>query len=62
MAGREAPVGALSRAIAEERWELAALCLLLGAVKVIEGWPPDTVTGLLDALVGDEDGGSKRVR
>ena len=43
---------ALSWAIGEGHWELAALCLLLGMVEVISQLPPDAVDGLIEVLDG----------
>lgn len=40
----------LKAAIREERWDVAALCLLLGCVEVASRLPADTVVGLLEAL------------
>lgn len=41
------------QAIKEERWELVALCLLLGLVQAAEQLPPDALVSLLDLLGGD---------
>ena len=44
----------LAVAIEQERWHLAALCLVLGCLRLAAELPPDTVVGLLEALEGDE--------
>lgn len=45
----------LAQAIKEERWELVALCLLMGVIRAAEKLPPEALEGLLD-LLGGEDG------
>jgi len=40
----------LAVAIEREDWELAALCLLLGAVRAAATLPPDAVEALLEEL------------
>ena len=40
----------LAEAITQERWELAALCLLLGLVRTVERLPPDALPALLELL------------
>ncbi len=48
---------ALDYAIRTENWELAALCLLVGAVEALEALPPDAVDELLaelDVEVGED--------
>ena len=40
----------LEQAIEKEQWELAALCLCLGALKAAAKLPPGSVVGLLEAL------------
>ena len=42
-------------ALGEERWELAAICLLIGLLKTVSQLPPDSVIGLLDVVDGEED-------
>jgi len=49
-------VSALTVAIQGKRWELAALCLLLGVTEAAAALPPDAVEGLLEVLAGLEDG------
>ena len=46
----------LAVAIQGKRWQLAALCLLLGVTEAAAALPPDAVEGLLEVLVGLEDG------
>ncbi len=49
-------VKALDYAIRTENWELAALCLLMGAVEALKELPPDAVDELLAELdVGAEE-------
>lgn len=50
----------LSYAIAEERWDVAALCLLVAMTKALESLPPDAVDALLELLV--EEGREKPPR
>ena len=45
----------LAVAIRGKRWELAALCLLLGVTEAAAALPPDAVEGLLEVLAGLED-------
>ena len=45
----------LSWAMAEGRWELAALCLLLGMVGVVSKLPPDAVEEMLEVLDGKKE-------
>ena len=48
---------ALDYAIRTENWELAALCLVVGAMEAMEALPADTVEDLLAELdVGVEEG------
>jgi len=49
-------VSTLAGAIQGKRWELAALCLLLGVTEAAAALPPDAVEGLLEVLAGLEDG------
>ena len=44
----------LARAIEEENWEVAALCLLLGVVQAAEKLPRETLDALLDELEMDD--------
>ena len=46
----------LAVAIQGKRWELVALCLLLGVTEAAAALPPDAVEGLLEVLGGLEDG------
>ncbi len=46
---------ALDYAIRTENWELAALCLLVGAVEALRELPPDAVDELLAVLDPDEE-------
>ncbi len=48
-------VKALDYAIRTENWELAALCLVLGAVEAVKELPPDAVEEMLGLLDWDED-------
>jgi hypothetical protein len=45
---------ALDYAIRTENWELAALCLLVGAMEALEMLPPDAVDEMLATLESDE--------
>ena len=47
-------MSALTVAIQGKRWELAALCLLLGVTEAAAALPPDAVEGLLEVLAGLE--------
>ena len=49
----------LTETINNRRWELAALCLLLGLMEAVSKLPPDSVVGLLDVVDGGEDGQKK---
>jgi hypothetical protein len=40
----------LAIAIAQERWDVAALCLLLGVSRAAEALPPDAVEALIELL------------
>ncbi len=54
-------VKALDYAIRTENWELAALCLLVGAVEALKELPPDAVDDLLAELdVGAEECSPRR--
>jgi hypothetical protein len=48
-------VSTLAVAIRNQRWEVAALCLLVGVAEAAAALPPDAVEGLLDVLAGLED-------
>ena len=47
---------ALARAISKRRWELAALCLVLGFLEAVSKLPADAIVGMFDVLDGGEDG------
>jgi hypothetical protein len=49
-------VSTLAVAIQGKRWELAALCLLMGVTEAAAALPPDAIEGLLEVLAGLEDG------
>ena len=49
-------MSALAVAIQGRRWELSALCLLLGVTEAAAALPPDAVEGLLEVLAGLEEG------
>ena len=44
----------LARAIATSKWELAALCLLIGLVEALSRIPADSIEGALDLLEGED--------
>lgn len=44
----------LAWALKRKRWEVAALCLLLGVVEVLEKLPPEALEGLLEVLDGEK--------
>ena len=44
----------LSKAINEEQWELASLCLLLGLTRALAKIPPDSLYGMLEVLEGPQ--------
>ncbi len=44
----------LSRALTQERWELAALCLLVGLSRALAQMPEDSILGLLEVVEGDD--------
>ena len=46
----------LAVAIQGKRWDLVALCLLLGVTEAAAALPPDAVEGLLEVLAGLEEG------
>ena len=49
----------LSEAIQEERWDVAALCLLIGLLRSTLEIPEDALPGLLEALEGETNGTPK---
>ena len=40
----------LARAIATGKWEMAALCLLIGLIEELSRIPADSIEGVLDLL------------
>lgn len=50
----------LAAAIDKKRWEVAALCLLVGVAEAAAALPPDAVEGLLEVLAGLEDENPRR--
>lgn len=46
---------ALDYAIRTENWELAALCLVVGALEAVKELPPDAVEDLLSEMDIDEE-------
>ena len=49
----------LAVAIQGKRWELAALCLLMGVTEAAAALPPDVIEGLLEVLAGLETEGRR---
>jgi len=47
-------MGALARAVEAERWEVVALCLLVGALRALRRLPPGEVEDLLAVLEGED--------
>ena len=47
----------LAIALKEERWEVAALYLLIGMQKAIEALPPETVEAMLELIEEEEKPG-----
>ena len=45
----------LAGALQSERWDLAALCLLLGLARALARVPPDAIEGVLDVLDGERN-------
>ncbi|HJW88917.1 MAG TPA: hypothetical protein VJ565_05490, partial [Dehalococcoidia bacterium] len=54
--GLEWVLSLLAWAVKQKRWEVAALCLLLGVVEVLEHLPPEALEGLLEVLDGKRGG------
>ena len=52
--------GLLATAIAEERWDVAALCLVLGVARAARALPPDTVDALVELLAAEPERPSHR--
>ncbi|MCH8814555.1 MAG: hypothetical protein IH957_05565 [Chloroflexi bacterium] len=50
----------LARAIKEERWEAAALYLVLGMARAIESLGPETVEAMLDLIEAEEENAGQR--
>lgn len=46
----------LARALAQENWEAAARCLLVGVARALGKLPTDSLEGMLDVLSGRKDG------
>lgn len=44
----------LSKAIREERWQVAAYCILLALVRAAEQVPEEAVPALLETLAGEQ--------
>ncbi|MBI2872966.1 MAG: hypothetical protein HYY00_07260 [Chloroflexi bacterium] len=44
----------LSKAIREERWQVAAYCILLALVNAVEQVPQEAVPALLETLAGEK--------
>lgn len=44
----------LSTAVKQERWDVAALCLILGLMRASLEVPEDALPGLLEVLGGDD--------
>ena len=51
---KEGRMMTLARAIATRKWELAALCLLIGLVEALSRIPADSIEGALDLLEGED--------
>ncbi len=47
--------GALSIAIDRRRWDVAALCLVMGYIEAMRRVPAESVTEMLDLLGGEMD-------
>ncbi|GEM_PF-1956887 len=47
--------GALSIAIDKGRWDIAALCLVLGSIEVMRRVPAESITEMMDLLGGETD-------
>ena len=45
--------GSLSIAIDRGRWDIAALCLVLGSIEVMRRIPPESITEVMDLLGGE---------
>ncbi len=52
---RKAGATLLAQAIGQQRWDIAALCVLLGLAKALSRLPPDAIEGVLDVLDGNSD-------
>ena len=51
-------MGALESALKQERWEEAALRLVIGVLQTASSVPDDALDGLIEALEGVADGQS----
>lgn len=54
--------GTLSVALSRKRWDLASLCLLLGALEAAHRLPTETLTEMIGLLGGDPDSTSGKGR
>ena len=52
---RKAMATLLATAITQQRWDIAALCLLLGLAQALSKLPPDAIEGVLDVLDSEHD-------
>lgn len=52
---RKAGATLLAQAIRQQRWEIVALCLLLGLAQALSKLPPDAIEGVLDVLDSKHD-------
>lgn len=50
----------LALALERRRWDIAALCLLLGVAEAATKLPPETLERLLELLEGAPDGSRRR--
>ncbi|MBI4297987.1 MAG: hypothetical protein HY676_05590 [Chloroflexi bacterium] len=48
-------MSSLAKALREERWERATVCLLLGLARAMSRVPPDSILGLMEAVEGVGD-------
>ncbi len=53
-------VSVLAMALERRRWDLAALCLLLGVADAAAKLPPETLERLLELLEGAPDDSRRR--
>ncbi len=45
----------LAVAMAQERWDVVALCLLFGVTRAAEALPPDAVDALIELLAAEPE-------